>query len=104
MINFTIITILILPLVFQLIVGSKANKGQRTLSFWQVSLISLCGQVFSAVCNLLLISELITRNGSRNGLPWIGMLILELMVGGVLLVTILIQGYIQYRRHKISSE
>lgn len=100
MINFAIILILLLPLVFQLIFGTKANKGRLSLSFWKISLISLLGQVASAIVNLLFINEMTTRSGSRNGLPFVGMFILELMVGSILVIIIFIQGYVQYRKNK----
>jgi len=95
------IVILLLPLVFQLIYGIKAMTRRISLSFWQVSLISLLGQVLSAVGNLFIISELGRLANSRDGLPWMGVLVIELFVGFVLLITILIQRYIQYRKNKV---
>ena len=99
-----IFLILLLPSIFQIVFGIKAHKGTISLRFWQISLISLLLQVLSAVCDLFLISELISRSGSRHGLPFIGMLILEVMAGGILLVIILIQGYIQFRKNKSLNE
>lgn len=100
MINIILITVLLLPVIFQLIVGTMASKAFISLKFWHVSLISLLGQAASAVFNLLFINELISRSGSRNGLPFVGMFILELIIGGILVITIFIQGYVYYRKNK----
>ncbi len=100
MIRLIMIILLVLPLLFQLIFGIKAMNRSISLSFWKVSLISLLGQVLSTVGNLTLMSELIRLNNSRDGLPWIGVLAVEVFVGFLLVLTILIQRYIQYRRNK----
>lgn len=99
MIKWIMIVLLFLPLIFQLIFGIKAIKRSISLSFWQISLISLLGQVFSAFGNLYLISELGRLANSRDGLPWIGVFSIELFIGFVLLITILVQRYIQYRKN-----
>jgi len=104
MIKLIMVILLFLPLVFQLIFGIKAIKCSISLSFWQVSLISLLGHVFSAVGNLYLISELGRLANSRDGWPWIGVFVIELFAGLVLLITILIQRYIQYRKNKLLHE
>lgn len=101
MINFTILVILVLPIVFQLIVGNKASKGLISLNFWKVCLISLMAQLLSTIWNFYLVSELITLAKSRNGWPGIGILILELIAVIVLAVVILMQRYLQYRRNKL---
>ena len=103
MINFTILVILVLPIAFQLIFGNRGTKGVILLSFWKVSLISLFGQVFSVIWNFYLVSELITLSKSRNGWPGIGILILESIAGLVLVIVILSQRYIQYRKAKLSK-
>lgn len=104
MINFILITVLLLPVIFQLIVGTLAIKTSIPFKFWHISLISLLGQVASAVFNLLFINALLTRNGSRNGLPFVGMFILELIAGSLLVIIIFIQGYLQYRKNKFLNE
>jgi len=98
------IVLLFLPLIFQLIFGIKAIKCTISLRFWQVSLISLLGQVFSAIGNLFLISELGRLANSRDGWPWIGVFVIELFVGFVLLITIVLQRNIQYRKNKLLND
>lgn len=104
MLNFILFTVLLLPVIFQLIVGTMASKASIPFKFWHISLISLLGQVASAVFNLLFINELLTRNGSRDGLPFVGMFILELIAGSILLIIIFIQGYVQFRKNKSRNE
>lgn len=104
MIKFTIIVTLFLPMIFQLIFGNKANEGSISLSFWKVSLISLFGQVLSTIWNFFLVNELVSLSASRNGWPVIGILTIELIVGLFLVLMILIQRYIQYRKNKLLKE
>lgn len=94
--------LLLLPLIFQLIFGIKAIKCSISLSFLQVSLMSLLGHVFFAIVNLFLLSRLRRpANYCRDdGLAWIFVFAIELFVGLVVLITILIQRYIQYRKNK----
>ena len=92
--------LLFLPLIFQSIFGIKAIKCSISLSFWQVSLMSLIGHVFFAIVNLYLISELGRQANHRDGLAWIFVFAIELLVGFVLLMAILIQRYIQSRKNK----
>ena len=98
------IVLLFLPLIFQLIFGIKAIKCSISLSFWQVSLISLLGQILSAIGNLFLISELGRLANSRDGWPWIGVFVIELFVGLLLIITILVQRNIQYRKNKLLND
>ncbi len=101
MINSIIFLLLLfLPLIFQLIYGIKAIKCSISLSFWQVSLISLLGHVFFAIANLYLISVLLRHANNREGLGWIFAFGTELFVGFVLLMVMLVQRYIQYRKNK----
>jgi len=101
MINSIIFLLLLfLPLIFQLFFGIKAIKCSISLSFWQVSLISLLGNIFFAIVNLYLLSELMRHANNRDGLGWIFAFAIELFVGFVLLMAILIQRYIQYRNNK----
>ena len=104
MIRLIMIILLVLPLLFQLIFGIKAMNRSISFSFWTVSLISFIGQLFSAIANLFLMSELINHANSRDGLPLIGVLAVEAFVGFVLLLTILVQQYIQYRRNKLLND
>ncbi|MBA0883294.1 hypothetical protein [Flavobacterium undicola] len=88
------------PLLFQLISGIKAIKYSISLSFWEVSLISLLGHVAFAIINLEIMSESLRHATHRNGLAWVFLLIMECIVGAILLIVILIQRYIQYRKNK----
>jgi len=92
--------LLLSPLLFQLILGLKAIKHSISLSFLKVSLISLLGHVVFAIINLELMSESLRQATHRNGLAWVFLLIMECIVGLILLVTILIQRYIQYCKNK----
>lgn len=92
--------LLLSPLLFQLIFGTKAIKDSISLSFWEVTLISSLGHLAFAIINLELMSESLKQATYRCGMAWLGLLMFECVVGIVLLVTILIQRYIQYRKSK----
>lgn len=98
MIQLVMIVLFILPLVFQIIVGTKAIRHSISLSFWKVSLISLLVQLITTLGNLWLMGVLIGKAASRDGLAWIGVWVIELVAASVLVVVILIQGYILYRK------
>lgn len=92
--------LLLSPLLFQLIFGTKAIKYSISLSFWQVSLISLIGHVAFAIINLELMGESLKQATHRNGLAWVFLLIMECIFGAILLIVTLIQRYIEYRKNK----
>ena len=87
MIHLTSLFLLLLsPLLFQLFFGIKAIKCSISLSFWQVSSISLLGHVFFAILNLYLMSESLRHATHKNGLAWVFVLIIECIVGIILLI------------------
>lgn len=92
--------LLLSPLLFQLIFGIKAIKYSISLSFLEVTLISSLGHVAFAIINLELMSESLKHATHKCGMAWLAVLMMEYFVGFVLLVTILIQRYIQYRKNK----
>lgn len=92
------------PLLFQLIFGIKAIKYSISLSFWEVSLISLLGHVAFAIINLEIMSESLRHATHRNGLAWVFLLIMECIFGLIVLIVILIQRYIQYRKNRFNEE
>ncbi|MEN9906956.1 MAG: hypothetical protein RLZZ540_97 [Bacteroidota bacterium] len=92
--------LLLSPFLFQLIFGIKVIKDTSSLSFLEVSLISLLGHVAFAIINLELMSESLKHATHKCGMAWLGVLMLECVVGFVLLIVILIQRYIQYRKNK----
>ncbi|MBL7970314.1 MAG: hypothetical protein JNL03_02230 [Prolixibacteraceae bacterium] len=104
MIQLVMIVLFILPLVFQIIVGTKAIRHSISLSFWKVSLISLLIQLITTLGNLWLMGVLIRKSASREGLALIGVLAIELVAASVLLVVILIQGYILYRKKRLPAD
>jgi len=88
------------PLLFQFIFGNKAIEDNTSLSFLEVSLISSVVHVAFAIINLELMGESLKHATHRNGLAWVFLLIMECIVGFILLIVIIVQRYIQYRKNK----
>ena len=95
--------LLLSPLLFQFIFGTKAIKDSISLSFWEVCAISLYLHVFFGIINLHLMAESLREAIHKNGLAWVFVLIIECIVGFVLLIVIFIQRYIQYRKNKTDN-
>ncbi|RVT77562.1 hypothetical protein EOD40_07095 [Flavobacterium sufflavum] len=96
--------LLLSPLLFQLIFGIKAIKDSISLSFLEVILISSLGHVAFAIINLELMGESLKHATHKCGMAWLAVLMMEYLVGFVLLIVILIQLYIQYRKNKSNEE
>jgi len=88
-----IIILLLIPLIFQFIYGTKALNQWISLKFWQIVLTSFLGLIIMIIiCFFLMLFEL-HRKGIKDGLPAFGVVILGLLVGIIILVVILIQLY-----------
>ncbi|MDP4268803.1 MAG: hypothetical protein Q8909_01620 [Bacteroidota bacterium] len=90
------VLLFLIPIIFQLIWGTKAIKGDVKLKLWQVSVISLIGQILSIIINVNLMSIFITKAGHHDGLPIIGVFAIEGIIGILLLLIILIQALFHY--------
>ncbi|KOH44730.1 hypothetical protein [Sunxiuqinia dokdonensis] len=86
-----------LPLVFQMIFGIKAIRGNGPIKLWLVSLLSCVGQLSVTIINSYLMAMFIRQAESHDGLPMIGVLAVNMIFGVLLLFVILIQSVIQYR-------
>jgi hypothetical protein len=96
--NLALIVLLTMPLIFQLIFGSKATNPSYSFKFWKVCFISLIGLVLATCMNVFLMTERIKHAGSRDGLPVITILILEGLIGSILVLMVLSQLLIKHRR------
>jgi len=88
----------ILPLVFQFVCGNKAISGNTKLKLWQVGIISCAGQVLVTFINLGLMSYFIEKAKSHNGLPFIGVVIISMVAGTLVLLVILVQTVVCFRK------
>jgi hypothetical protein len=96
--NLLLVVFLIVPLIYQLILGIKATHPSSSFKFWKVCMISLLGLVLTTVLNVFLMTERLKLAGSRDGLPIITILILEALIGAVLVLMVLIQLFLRRRR------
>lgn len=79
------------PIVFPIVYGIKAIKENTKLKLWQISVISLIFQLIMTVLNSYLVNLFIKQSDSHDGLPMIGVVASNLILGGIILGVIIIQ-------------
>lgn len=80
-----LIIIFFLPVIFQLFAGLKALRGKIKVKFWIVSLVSIVVQILATSSLLLLMAHNLKQSGINEGL---GFLFVELL--GVLMIAIIL--------------
>lgn len=91
------------PLFFQIFFGLKTMKGKLKLKLWQVSVISLLSQILVTAITSYLMSIILTEGKFSDGLPMIGVIALNLILGGLVLFVSFIQSIINYWRKQSTS-
>ena len=84
--------LLFLPLIFQIFFGNKSIKGNLRLKFWQISVISLIGQIVVAVVGSYLMRLIVMQSKFHDGfLAIIGSIMFNIILGVIVLLVILKQ-------------
>lgn len=104
MLRLTFFTIIFLfPIIFQLIYGIKAIHGKIRMKFYQVCIIGLIGQIASAFINGLIMFKVIERSESKDALPMVGVYSLGIAFLTIMIVIVVLQTIIFYRKKKSLS-
>jgi len=91
--------LLFLPLIFQIFFGNKSIKGNLRLKFWQISVISLIGQIVVAVVCSYLMRLIVMQSKFHDGfLAIIGSIMFNIILGVIVLLVILKQTNTQNNR------
>jgi len=91
--------LLFLPLIFQIFFGNKSIKGNLRLKFWQISVISLIGQIVVAVVGSYLMRLIVMQSKFHDGfLAIIGSIMFNIILGVIVLLVILKQTNTQNNR------
>lgn len=90
----------ILPLMFQVVFGRKAIMQSIRLKLWQIALISLAGQFAVAFVNSYLISIFIEKAGTHDGLPFVGVWVINAVAAALILLVVVFQAIMHYQRLK----
>lgn len=90
---FLIFFLLLIPLIFQFVVGNKAIHGYTSLKFWQACIISIIGQILMIISSFFLMLNEISKSGLRDGMPALGVFVIGTLIGILILVVIAIQLY-----------
>lgn len=106
--QFLFLLLLALPIIFQIIFGRKEIAESIKLTFFKICLISFLSQfVFFFIAFKLLSNKLRSEaNGQIHcGMPFVGLIGLELLLAVVLLLIIFIQYLIRryYRRNQLNQ-
>ncbi len=103
--KYTLFAILVLlyfalPLLFQLIAGIKAMRNKIKMKFWLVCLISILGQ--GALCAIIrtLLKWKMKNSEIHDGLPFVAIMMLTALFGGILLLVIIVQSIVFMRRKR----
>ena len=95
-----LLTLLALPLLFQIVFGGSFISFSRKMPFWLICIIS----VLLWLASYYFCAEMITNNlkkmNSHDGLPFVGLLVIESIIAIVLLLTICIQIAVKYYRKR----
>ena len=93
--------LIILPLLFQIIIGRKAIGETISLSFGTVCFISLILQIILSVISFFIASYNLNKyfeqnpNGFRCGMGVLGLIMTSLLLTLILIIVIVIQYYIK---------
>lgn len=90
-----ILTLIILPTLFQIVFGRKAIGEDIKLKFGEVCLISFSGQILLTIIAFFLIVYSLEENKIRCGMPLAGLIMLSIAFTFILIVTMIIQYFIK---------
>jgi len=96
-------TLLIAPLLFQVLFGSSLISFNRRMKFWIVCVISVLLVFVTSLIHTEIISHNLAKHEIRDGLPFVGLFFLEITIMVAVALTILIQVLVKnYKSRKRS--
>lgn len=99
-IGIILIILFFLPVVFQLVAGLKALKGRIKIKFWIISVVSIASQILITTCLLLLMVHNLKEAGSRDGLGFVFLELIGVLMIGIILLVIVAQLIINHKNKK----
>jgi hypothetical protein len=93
-----IMILFILPPLFQLVYGSIATRSRVPYRLLRICLFSLSGLIVATILNIILMTSIINQSGSRDGLPIVGVISVEVMIAAGMVLMFLIQLFIKQRK------
>ena len=92
------LVLLVVPLFFQILLGSNLIPICRKMKFWMVCVISILLVFVTYFINVKLISYSLAKNEIRDGMPFVGLMFLRKIILAAIMLTILIQYYINKKK------
>jgi hypothetical protein len=92
--------LLLAPLVFQILMGTKGLYKVNSLKFWKVCLISLIGQIILTISCSAIMWRFLEKSGTHERLPVVGVIVISSFLGSVLIITLILQLILRLLREK----
>lgn len=83
-----LLIVFFLPVIFQIVIGLKSLRGKIKVKFWIVSTISIISQILATSFILLLMYHNMKHSGIRDGLGFIFVEMVGLLMISLILVVI----------------
>lgn len=88
------------PLFFQILFGGGIIPAGRKMKFWHVCAISFLLLFSTCFVHIKIMSYIMDKNEIRDGLPFVGLMLMEAIVAGAVVLTILIQLLDKYFKNR----
>ena len=83
-----LLIVFFLPVIFQIVTGLKALKGNIKIKFWIVSTVSIVSQILATISILLLMYHNMKHSGIRDGLGFMFVEFLGLLMIAIILIVV----------------
>ena len=87
---------LLLPMFVQLFFGIGIIHFPKRVKFWHICVVSVILWIVTYYLNAQIITYRLKKSGSHDGMPYVGLLVMEVGVAFVLVVTILVQVLVRF--------
>ena len=98
------LTLLVAPLFFQILLGSNLISIFRKMKFWVACVISILLVFVTYFINVEVILHNMAKYEIRDGLPFVGLTLLGIIMLVAVMLTILIQILVKRVRKRIPEE
>ena len=91
-----ILLIAFLPLLFQISFGKSYGK----VKFWHICIVSITLWFATYFINAKIISNKLEAIGSHDGMPFLGLYFIEILLGTLIVLTIILQIIVKFKKQK----
>ena len=95
--------LLVTPLFFQIVFGNGFISVNEKMKFWLVCVISVLLLFVTYFINAKFMSYIMAKNEIRDGMPFVGLMVMEAIMAGAVVLTILMQILVKYFKNRKKS-